>query len=99
MDLMERPAMLRLVRDLKRHAPLLSLGVMAIVILVTTGVVIGASRQAPDRDSDLIALASPSPRPSATPSMTPATTPSITPVPATSTPVATPPTPEPSPDE
>jgi hypothetical protein len=101
MDLMERPSMRRLVRDLKRHAPVLALGVMAIVILVSTSVVIGGSRQEPDRDAGLIALASPSPRPSATPSMTPAPTPSATPVPAMPTPVATPdaapPTPEPTP--
>jgi hypothetical protein len=97
MDLMERPSMRRLVRDLKRHAPLLSLGVVAILVLVSTAVVIGASRQAPDRDAGLVALASASPRPSTTPSITPAPTP----VPPTSTPVATrqpaPPTPEPTP--
>jgi hypothetical protein len=97
MDLMERPSMRRLVRDLKRHAPLLSLGVMAIVVLVSTAVVIGASRQAPDRDAGLTALASPSSRPSATPPMTPAPTPSITPVPATPTPAATPEAPPPTP--
>ena len=68
---MERPRCAACPR-LKRHAPLLSLGVMAIVVLVSTAVVIGASRQSPDRDAGLIALASPSPRPSATPSMTPA---------------------------
>ena len=77
-------------------------GVLAIVVLVSTAVVIGASRQAPDRAAGLIAVASPSPRPSATPSMTPAPTPSVTPVPATPTPVATPvaatATPEPSPE-
>jgi len=101
MDLMERPSIQRLIRDIKRHAPLLSLGVMAIVVLVSTAVVIGASRQAPDRDAGLTAMASSSPRPSATPSMTPAPTPLITPqpAPATPTPVAphTPvPTPEPT---
>ena len=104
---MERPAMQRLVRDSRRHAPLLVVGVVAIVVLVSTAVVIGASRQAPDRDAGLIALASPSPRPSATPSMTPAPTPSITPVAghadadrdhAGTAPNAATPTPEPSPD-
>src|SRR5215204_1323016 len=98
MDLMERAVMRRLVRDLKRYWPLLAAGVMAIVLLVSTAVVIGASRQAPERDAGLIALASSSPRPSATPSMTPAPTPSTTPVPATPTPDAGPPTAGPSPE-
>src|SRR5688572_5243036 len=98
MDLMERPAMRRLVRDLRQYWPLLGVGVMAIIVLVSTAVVIGASRQAPDRDAGLIALASPSPRTSATPSTTPAPTPSITPVPATPTPDAGPPTAGPSPE-
>jgi hypothetical protein len=100
MDLMERPAMRRLVRDLRRYWPLLAVGVMAIVVLVSTAIVIGASRQAPDRDAGLVALASPSLGPSATPSMTPDPTPSITPVPATPTPDPTPdktPTPVPTP--
>jgi hypothetical protein len=96
MDLMERPSMRRLIRDVKRYAPLLALGIMAIVVLVSTAVVIGASPQAPDRDAGMTALASPSPRPSATPLTTPAPTSSITLVSATPTPVATPPTPAPS---
>lgn len=87
--------MQRLVRDLKRHAPLLALGVMAIVVLTSTAVVIGASRQAPDRDARLTALASPSSQPSAAPDPTPS--PLTTVVPATPTPTA-PATPVPTPE-
>jgi hypothetical protein len=81
MDLMDHPSINRLIRDAKRHAPILVFGGLALLILVSTAVALAVSGPTPAGDAHQVAAAT-SPSRAPTPSASPAPTASGTPLPA-----------------